>query len=130
MRIKSEKTAPAVAAAESGNGQILVEGFKPTDDIITSFEAKQGTIAFFLSRSHKNALTRTELSQITGMHWRKVTLQINRERKAGAPILSDTSGYWLAENQRELKQCAARLHKRATEIHRTAKALERLSDGK
>lgn len=122
---ENKKAAPTVGAVGSGDRQILFGGFVPVDDYITSFQPKQGSIASVLLRGKENALTRTELSKITGMHWRKVTLSINRERKEGAPILSGTCGYWLAENQDELRRCVAKLHKRAGEIHKTARALEK-----
>ena len=53
-------------------------------------------------------------------------VRIQQERQSGAPILSDPSGYWIAENEAELRRCIKALHARAGEIHRTAQELERL----
>ena len=89
-----------------------------------NFTARPGTIAAVLMTGRKNALSCTEISQITGADNRTVTKLIYQERRQGAPILSDTKhGYWLAETPEEIQRCVSKLHQRAREIHGTANAI-------
>ena len=122
---KTKKAAPGVQA-ESG-GQMKFEGFGelPAEDFTISFVPVQGTMAFLLSKGRQSARTATELSEISGLHPRKVTEAIQRERLRGAPIVSDTTGFWIAENAKEVSHCARQLHRRAAQIHKTARALQK-----
>lgn len=127
--MKKEKAAP-VYQTESGSGQVYFEGFDPSEaDSTIDFQPGQGTMAFLLSRGRENAQTTRELSMISGLHPREVTKAIQRERLHGAPILSDTGGFWLAETSDEVLRCARQLHRRAGEIHRTACALQKTAKG-
>ncbi len=119
---EKEKTAPVV---QNGSGQMRLDGFP--EDLITSFEARQGSIAFFLNKGKANAISCRELEQITGLPQRQITRKICAERRQGSPILSDASGFWIAANEDELIRCVQALHARAGEIHRTARALEDLT---
>ena len=120
-----KRTAAPVCKTEDGEGQIVLEGFElPDSDFITSWKPKQGTIAFLLLPGRANALTASELARIVGVDRRKVTLEIMRERRNGSPIMSDGTGFWIAENREELVKCCLRLHSRANEIHRTARLME------
>ena len=122
-----EKAAPGDCSTEDGSGQMSFEGVRiPAQDYITAFEPAQGTIASVLHRGRENSTTCREISRITGLDRRQITKTIQQERQSGAPILSDPSGYWIAENEAELRSCIKALHARAGEIHRTAQALERL----
>ena len=95
------------------------------------FEPAQGTTAALLLHGRDAALTVREIAQLTGMPLREITKAICRERRAGAPIVSDPgAGFWLAEDADELRRCVAALHRRAGEIHRTARALEKLVGGR
>ena len=85
-------------------------------------------MASLLCHGENNAITTRDLAALTEMHPRDVTDRIRRERACGAPIMSGRNGYWLADDAEEVRRCAAALHKRAGEIHKTARALERLSD--
>lgn len=121
-----EKAAPTAPTVESGKGQILLEGFKPKTDHIIKFEPAQDSIAAILQRGREHALTTREIARITGLSFRRVTLKICAERRAGAPILSDNRhGFWLAENEEELIDCVHRLHARAAQIHKTAREMEK-----
>ena len=124
---KKENAVPTAATVKDGNGQILLTGFKPKKDYITGFAPAQDTVASVLCRGRENALTAREIARITGLPFRSVTLKICAERRAGAPILSDSrNGFWLAEDETEVKHCVNALHARAAQIHRTARALEKL----
>lgn len=124
-----EKAAPGVEA-RSGSGQVYFEGFDPSEaDFTIDFQPGQGTIAFLLSKGRKNAQTTRELSRISGLHPRDITKAIQHERLHGAPILSDTGGFWIAETSTEVLQCARQLHRQAGEIHRTARALQKIAKG-
>ena len=127
MRESAEqKTASGVRSTEDGSGQMSFPGVKiPAQDYITAWTPRQGTIAELLRRGRGNALTCREISRITGLHHREITQRICAERRHGAPILSSSSGFWIAEDVAELKQCVSALHTRAGEIHKTARALER-----
>jgi hypothetical protein len=83
-----------------------------------------------LPRGRAGAITTRELAKITGQPPRDITKRVCSERRAGAPILSDPgAGFWLASDADELRRCTLALHRRATEIHRTARALESILKG-
>ncbi len=121
---EKKRTAPVV---QNGSGQMRLDGFP--EDLITSFEAQQGSIAFFLNRGRANAISCRELETITGLPQRQITRKICAERRQGSPILSDTSGFWIAADEDELIRCVQALHARAGEIYRTANALEQIGGG-
>ena len=128
--MKEEEKAALVDQTESGSGQVFFEGFDSSEaDFTIEFQPVQGTIASLLHKGREYAQTTTELARITGFHPREVTRAIQRERLRGAPILSDSEGFWLAENAGEILQCAKALHRRAIEIHRTARALQKIAKG-
>lgn len=127
----TKKAAPALQHQDGGE-QMQLDGFAdlPKNNFITEFSPAQGTIAALLPRSRGSALTTRELSRITGRKAREITKAICAERRAGAPILSDPAvGFWIAENADELRRCTAALHRRAGQIHKTARALEKCARG-
>ena len=122
---ENDKAVPGVGSTENGNGQMFFEDFIPVSDSITDFQPLQGSIAFLLLQGQSNALTCKDLQRITGLEERSITRAINRERKEGAPILSDTvHGFWLAADAAELSRCINSLRRRAREIYKTAEAIE------
>lgn len=129
--MSTKKEAAPVDQTESGRGQVVFDGFETLSgsEYITAFEPGQGTIAAVLLRGRENAMTTSELARITGQYPRKITVQIQRERLHGAPIMSDGTGFWIADNPEEVRRCAAALHARAGEIHKTARALEHIAGG-
>lgn len=120
------KAAPGVASTENGKGQLIMTDFTPETDVITDFQAKQESIAYLLSKGQENARTCNQLAKMTGLPKRSITLAICKERREGAPIMSGGSGFWLAQDRDEMLRCIKRLHKRAGEIHKTARALEKM----
>ena len=87
--------------------------------------AGQRSIADLLGVGRENAITRRDLERLTGLDGRSVRLLIERERRAGTPILADNaSGYYLPASDDERAECVRSLRHRAGEIMATARALE------
>ncbi len=127
--MKEKKKAAPVLQHLDGGEQTQLDGFDelPKTHSITAFEPAQGSIAALLPHSREGALTTAQLCRITGLKPRAITLRICAERRAGAPILSDPgAGFWIAADADELRRCAAQLHRRAGQIIKTARALEKL----
>ena len=128
----NEKKVRVLQHPDGDGEQMQLDGFNelPAIDFITEWTPAQDTIAALLSRNRAQALTTRELARITGQQPRQITKRICYERRHGAPILSDpAAGFWLASDQAEARRCAAALHHRAAEIHRTARSLERVAGG-
>ena len=86
-----------------------------------------------LSTGAENARTAKELCFQLGIDekdWRIVTRTIERERREGKPICasssSDSPGYYKPANREELTRYINRLHKRAGEIFKTRRALQKV----
>lgn len=129
---RKQNAALDAANIENGGGQqTTLPGFELSENqYIIDFCAVQGSIAAILPHGRADAVTTRELAALLGLSAREVTRAICRERRAGAPILSDPgAGFWLAADTGELRRCANNLHKRAGEIHKTARALEKLAEG-
>lgn len=91
----------------------------------TRSPAGQRSIADLLGVGRENAITRRDLERLTGLDGRSVRLLIERERRAGTPILADNaSGYYLPASDYERAECVRSLRHRAREIMTTARALE------
>ena len=73
------------------------------------------------------ATTGRALAALLDMDIRKVTKQIERERRAGHPICAsndeDNPGYYLAEDDRDLNKYCDQLKSRAVELFKTRQAL-------
>lgn len=67
--------------------------------------------------------TKRDLAEAAGMSTREVELEIQRLRLEGHAILSDSAGYWLSDNPREVRECAERLRRRYIHQAITARAL-------
>ncbi len=96
-----------------------------TKDSSTKVVGAQVTISGFLHTGRENALSLAALCQLTGMGGRTVRLCIQRERLRGVPILSDNqSGYYLPENEREVREFVRSMRHRAGEIEKAAGIIE------
>ena len=96
-----------------------------TKDSTTKAAGSQVTISGFLHVGRENALPLVALCQLTGMDGRQVRLCIQRERLKGVPILSDNqSGYYLPENEREVREFVRSMRHRAGEIEKAAGIIE------
>ena len=75
----------------------------------------------------ENATTGRELARRFNCDIRAVTVQIEKERRAGTPICAtsrgDNPGYFLPADEQELTDYCDRLKGRAVELFRTRQAL-------
>ena len=79
-----------------------------------------------LHTGEENAVTARDLAAITGLSVRDITLQIARERQAGAVILSSGKGYFLPSSEDEILHFIRTMDSRAKQIFlaaRSAKAM-------
>lgn len=82
-------------------------------------------IADFLSHGAENGVTLRHLEKLADLPGREVRRQIERERRAGALIISDNQhGYFLTDDPAEAQRFARSMQHRAREILRTARAIE------
>lgn len=120
------KSRPLVAQE---TGQAETAAGKTHDSYInhtTALAGRQpGFIADLLLRGQENAIPLRQLKAMTGRRGRDLRKQIERGRRRGIPILSDNlSGYFLPANEDERERCIKSLRHRASEIFRTAAAIE------
>lgn len=91
----------------------------------TATEVRQIQISDFLLHGAENAVPRCHLRQLTGFSDRELRRRIQEERLAGVPILSDNqNGYFLPENEQELRYFVRSMRSRAKEIEAVAAAVE------
>ena len=96
-----------------------------TKDSTTKPAGVQVTISDFLHSGRENALPLAVLRELTGMDGRQVRLCIQRERLRGVSILSDNqSGYYLPENEWEVREFVRSMRHRAGEIEKAAGVIE------
>lgn len=118
--MRKERNTPAsrdkLAGAREGNEYNHNTGFK---------YSRQVTIGELLGHGQSEAISRNDLVSITGVNPREVTREIERERRQGVPILSNGNGYYLPNDDDEVKSCVHSLLNRANEIRLTAKAIEK-----
>ena len=84
------------------------------------------TVAEYLSNGRDNAKTARELAAVLNCDARAVTIQIERERRAGVPICAacgDNPGYYLAADADELQTYCNQLQSRIDEQRETLRAL-------
>lgn len=77
----------------------------------------------------ENAISCGRLAEILDIDLREVTRQVERERKAGAPICATTTGenrgYYMADGPGELALYCKSLDRRLISIKNTRSAIER-----
>ena len=96
-----------------------------TKDSTTKPAGVQVTISGFLHIGQGNALPLRDLCRLTGMDGRQVRLMIQQERLKGVPILSDNqNGYYLPENEWEVREFVRSMRHRAGEIEKAAGVIE------
>ena len=79
----------------------------------------------FLTRDPAHALSARALSVRTGLDSREITRSIERSRRAGVPICSNGSGFWITDDPAELLVCADDLSRRIRTQRQTERALRR-----
>lgn len=122
-----QKARPGAATPERVEGKRAIIGaaVNPTAQSTTPAPGGQRRIADFLSRGRENAIPRRDLERLTKLAPREVSLAVERERRAGVPILADGRGYFLPASEEERAECVRSLRHRAGEILTTARAVER-----
>ena len=92
----------------------------------TTVPLAEQAISGLLSIGRENAVSRRELEAMTGLDGRTVRLLIERERRAGVPILADNAtGYFLPATEDEKAAFVRSMRHRAGEILKTASVIER-----
>lgn len=80
----------------------------------------------FIPHGAENAITAREISRLTGLSRRRVTLAIETARKSGILICSDScNGYFLPVTRAEAQRCIRALRSRWKHQARTLAAMER-----
>ena len=119
-----KRNAPANVAASAramGNG---LETLYPMNDYST-VSRKALSISDLLHTGAENGTTLRELVAATGLNERMVRLKIQRERKAGKLILSNSrDGYFLPARPEDVQYFARSMSRRAAEIASIARAAE------
>lgn len=89
-----------------------------------------------LGTGAENARTAKELCCQLGIDtkdWRKISKAVERERREGKPICASSDskypGYYKPADREELTRYIDRLHKRAGEIYKTRRALQKVLEG-
>ena len=127
MRKREEDARLTVGAARRAEepGTNHHESPESTLEFITFRAGGQIQIADLLMHGADHALPLRHLVQLTGMKSRDLRRQIQRERRAGVPILSDNvSGYFLPASDFERQRFVQSMRGRAREIEAIAAAVE------
>ena len=113
-------------AAETGTA---CETVSSSDFHITTAAAvRQIRIADLLPHGAENGVNLHHLEKMTGLDGREVRRQIERERRAGALIISDNQhGYYLTDDPAEAQRFAQSMRRRAGQIIKTARAVEEVA---
>lgn len=125
--MNSKREAPGSAATLTGaERETACEARFPHSNSTTGGAGRQpGFIERRLLFGAENGVTMHHLEVMTGMTGRKVRRQIERERRAGALIISDNrNGYYLTDSPEEARRFARSMKRRAREIIETAQAVE------
>lgn len=98
----------------------------PTFVVYHANRPASSQIEDFIPHGAENAVTTRELSRLTGLHPRRVTLAVETARKSGFLICSDSrSGYFLPVTRAEAQRCIRALRSRWKHQARTLAAMER-----
>ena len=125
---KKKQSAPTSAATLTGaveNGTECKTAHDSTQNDTTFRGGGQTQIADLLMHGADHALPLRQLKEMTGLPGRDLRRQIQRERRAGVPILSDNvSGYFLPASDLERQRFVQSMRGRAREIEAIAAAVE------
>lgn len=128
---EAAKTRPTVGAV--GRALETEAPYKLTTASTTNYTRsvadRQFQIADLLHPGAENAVPRRDLMAWTGLSDRMLRRQIESERRAGIPILSDNiHGYWISDNPAEIKRFSRSMRRRAAEIWLTAMCVEKSAE--
>lgn len=124
-----KRKAPDSAATLTGaveNGTACKTAHVSTkNDTTLPAERQPLWISDLLHPGAENAVPRRDLISLTGLSDRELRRQIERERRAGAWIISDNRhGYFLADDPAEVQRFTRSMLHRSAEIAKTARILE------
>lgn len=123
-----EKTRPAAGTTEAGQTETAAgQATISNKNITTTAGNRQDRlkISDVLPGERENALKMSELKQLFSEDSRTIRLMIQRERQR-LPILSDNfSGYWVSDDEAEVRQFTNSMRHRARQIWTTARNVER-----
>ena len=133
-RMRGTKKAPASAATLTGaveNGSVCETAQPSTkDSIISAGDSQTFRVADLLLVGEEHALPMKHLRSVTGRPSRELRAMIQRERLEGTPICANNrSGYFLPETDQERSRCVKSMRHRASEILKSAAAIEQGGDG-
>lgn len=80
---------------------------------------KRTAICEYLKKNHtgkSNAVYSRELQRLFGIDGRNLRRKISSLRKDGFPICSDATGYYYADNQKEINDTVCRMNELVTTI--------------
>lgn len=94
------------------------------NDTTTIMPGQAVHITDFLRTGQAHATPLRDLVSLTGQDGRTVRLEIERARRQGIPVLSNSKdGYWLGESRDEIAQFVRGMKHRAKQIRLTANAV-------
>lgn len=123
--VKNEEARPTVAAAGQAQSGKMVSSFQ--NDFTPLATEKQSPIFDILPIGRERAISSEALAAVTGCKSvRELQKRIERERLAGAVILSDThgGGYYRSNDPTELRRFVRTLNARARNTLRAAESAQ------
>ena len=127
MNAKEKAPTSAATLAEAATETAAFGGATISYDYLTTTAAgRQRKVSDFLSHGRENAVPLRHLKKLMETNGRTVRLMIQQERLSGTPICADNlTGYYLPATEEERTTCVRSMRRRAGEIMRTARAIER-----
>ena len=122
------KACPTDGAAEQATETATRQAAISNDYFTTRGKGRQLPklqISDVLPRERESALKMRDLKELFSKDSRVIRLEIQRERQH-TPILSDnSSGYWVSDDEAEVRQFTISMRRRARQIWATAANVER-----
>ena len=126
--MKEKRTSPGAATSEldetetAACGRAAISYVHYTPDAAHS----QPSIADYLGRDRESARKGQELCAALHLDSRTLRQRIELERRNGAAIVADNrNGYWLTDDPAEAQAFVRSMRRRAHEILKTARAVEK-----
>lgn len=130
MANTTKKPAQVLAHQDGRDGKSNCETDFSRIDFITATGRNQGIVWPLLGVGSANAIPRSVLADALGLSDRKLRVLVNRERRAGLPIISasDVAGYFQPETIADLERCENAMRRRARELTAVADSFQRTRD--
>ncbi len=123
---KEARSSAATQGRAKGTAALNTAAAPITNSTRSSGKRQDLMVSDFLMVGEMNALPMRHLKSILHRDGRTIRLMIEAERRRGVPILSNNqTGYYLAENEDEIKRFTRSMRHRALEILLTAAIIER-----